>query len=294
MRAINGKIAIGNVIEATKGLLYYLLRVRGASAKNEMRLLSGLVSFICKVPLLGFGYPLKGPWSTIPGTEILTVRVGNMVFRARPRTMDLSFATQFIDVVEGYELRNWFIPNAKGVVVDVGANVGGYTVRACKTAKKVIAIEPQPDVFNVLRQNVKLNCPNNVVLVRKAVADRPGRAVLRVPVIGGFVDSDRAFIMPKYISLLNAKRRIRAYREVEVELDTLDNILMTLDSVDLLKVDVEGAEALVIKGARHTLERTKRIMIEIRDQNVHVLDELKKAKFKVLDRRGNNYLLIKV
>mgnify|MGYP000689842134 CR=1 FL=1 len=55
-------------------------------------------------------------------------------------------------------------------MVDVGAYIGKYTIFACKRAEKVIAIEPIPVNFAVLKQNVRLNfCESKVFLVNKAI-----------------------------------------------------------------------------------------------------------------------------
>lgn len=75
------------------------------------------------------------------------------LFYARPRTSDL----YAICCEEVYELKNWFKPHAKGVVVDVGAYIGTYTVRAMYSADLVIAIEPLPYNFRILQTNIRLN-----------------------------------------------------------------------------------------------------------------------------------------
>lgn len=277
-----------------RSLLYYLFKVRGASLRDEMRLLAGMLRLSVRyiVSIIGFGEPYRGLWAAIPGRKTLTVKVEDLVFRARPRTTDLSFATWFIDGIEGYELRNWFYPYARGVVIDVGANVGGYTVRACRRADIVVAIEPQPEVFEILRDNVELNCPGNVVLIRKAVADRPGTMVLRIP-RDAAIGSGGASILSDYEPFPGAKELIKGYQEVEVEVDTLDNILggLGIDRVDFLKVDVEGAEKLVVRGGMNILRRTSRVMIEIKPGNEDVLDILDRLGFEVIDRKGENHFL---
>ena len=73
------------------------------------------------------------------------------LFFVRARSPDL-YATA---IAERYELEKWFKPLAKGVVVDVGAYIGTYAVRACKSADLVIAIEPVPFNFASLAVNVK-------------------------------------------------------------------------------------------------------------------------------------------
>ena len=74
---------------------------------------------------------------------------------------------------EDYELKTWFLPLAKGIVVDIGAYIGKYTVFACKKkeVERVIAIELLPPNFLSLMANVKLNsCYDKVVLVNSAVS----------------------------------------------------------------------------------------------------------------------------
>ncbi|WP_069808214.1 FkbM family methyltransferase [Vulcanisaeta thermophila] len=118
--------------------------------------------------------------------------VRDLVFFVRPYTVDYEFAL----VHEGYELLNWFYPSLRGgVFVDVGAHVGGYSVRACGLASKVVAIEPNSHVIEVLRVNAKLNgCGDEFMIINKALGDKPGRAWLLVRNSHGVLDSPRAFI----------------------------------------------------------------------------------------------------
>jgi hypothetical protein len=105
------------------------------------------------------------------------------LFMVRARTPDLYIAA----VAERYELENWFKPLAKGVVVDVGSYIGTYTVRALKTADLVVAVEPLPMNFKVLKVNVGLNDHariGDVILVGKAVAGAKGKTRIFIP-LGG-------------------------------------------------------------------------------------------------------------
>jgi len=101
--------------------------------------------------------------------RVMVVRRREGVYSViRPNTSDLyNFALE-----EEYELKNWFLPVASGVVVDVGAYIGKYTLFACKksSVEKVIAIEPLPLNFVTLAANVKLNkCEEKVIIVNKAI-----------------------------------------------------------------------------------------------------------------------------
>jgi len=87
--------------------------------------------------------------------------------------------------------------------------------------------------------------------------------------------------------------------EVEVETDTLDSVLeeVGVDSVDILKIDVEGAEGLVVRGAKKTLKEAKAVLIEIRPENMWVARYLQNSGYKLaktIDHRiYKNYLFIR-
>jgi len=110
------------------------------------------------------------------------------LFFVRARSPDL----YVMAIAERYELEKWFKPLAKGVVVDVGAYIGTYTVRACKSAELVIGIEPLPFNFAVLAVNVKLNDCSNVVLVNKAVGAFEGQLSMFVPIKNHFISFSTA------------------------------------------------------------------------------------------------------
>jgi len=103
------------------------------------------------------------------------------LFYARARTSDL----YAICCEEVYELENWFKPHAKGVVVDVGAYIGTYTVRAMHIADLVIAIEPLPINYKALQINIKLNDRRlgaDIITINKAVAETKGKTYIYLPI----------------------------------------------------------------------------------------------------------------
>jgi FkbM family methyltransferase len=124
--------------------------------------------------------------------------------------------------------------------VDVGANVGGYSVRAASWDMKVYAFEPNPDNLALLRRNIEINHAS-VNVLPFALGAKEGRA--RLSPNGGV-------------------SRIIKDEGIEVEMRTLDSF--DLAGADLLKVDVEGYELEVLRGARKTLEKFHPvIMIEM-------------------------------
>lgn len=130
------------------------------------------------------------------------------------------------------------------VVVDVGANVGYFTLIAAQLVGdtgRVWAFEPDPDAFDLLRRNVELNGYKNVTLVPKAIGSTPGTLRLfRHPTNRG----DHRIYDP------GDEREA-----VEVEVTTLDQYFAEASRVDLIKMDIQGAECAAIAGAGKTLER---------------------------------------
>jgi FkbM family methyltransferase len=206
------------------------------------------------------------------------------------RYKDFNFIARFPELPcalltwEQYELTHWFLPNANGIVVDVGANVGGYTCRACRHAKLVIAIEPCPDVFKLLSLNAALNCSRGkVILINKAISNSQGKCLLKIPRKGS-----------PYASLVNDETEGKGIN-VEVECDTLDEIISTIDikRINLLKMDIEGAEAIAFKGMLNALEITDKLIMEIQPRNTWLIKELKKIGFRLVDRRHHNFFFVK-
>jgi FkbM family methyltransferase len=131
--------------------------------------------------------------------------------------------------------------------VDVGANVGVHTVRLARLAGRggrVIAFEPDPEVVQRTRRNVSLNDLANVRVINAAVGERTGEMRLFRP---GPSDTNRA-----RASLTHHRYLTGATATVPVT--TLDDVLAGAP-VALIKIDVEGHEDAVLRGAADTVSR---------------------------------------
>lgn len=137
------------------------------------------------------------------------------------------------------------------VFVDVGANVGLFTLKTAPHAARVVAVEPGQEAGDLLVANVALNGFRNVDLVRKGLADAPGKASLFHNPVG---DDPQAF------SLVNGGDASEAE---EVEITTLDLLVaeLGLPRVDCIKIDVEGAEARVLAGGLNTITAYRPLII---------------------------------
>lgn len=137
--------------------------------------------------------------------------------------------------------------------VDVGANTGYFALVAARLvgpSGRVLAIEPEPENCERIRRNIALNGYENVEVVPVAVGDRTGEVELHLAHDHG------------HHSLLPASPD-RDGRTMNVALHRLDDLLAEHDvtRVDAIKIDVEGVEAAVIRGATTTIRQNPALVI---------------------------------
>jgi FkbM family methyltransferase len=134
------------------------------------------------------------------------------------------------------------------VVLDCGANIGTYTQQALSQgAGHVVAVEPEPRVLECLRRNLAAEiAAGKVTVVAKGVWDR--EQVLEMAVDDGSLAS----------SVVDAVEHLQhRVGKVTVDLVTIDKLAadLKLERLDLIKMNIEGAERQALAGAQSTLER---------------------------------------
>lgn len=150
------------------------------------------------------------------------------------------FTPQYFDADERAILAGYAEGAKDFTFIDIGANVGGYSlfVAACAAASaRILAIEPQPIIFERLCENIRQNPGHSVKAIACAVADRDGEVTL-------FIDRDNRgetglrFVRPEH----------RGDGAVTVPARTLLSLMKEegLDHLDAIKLDVEGAEDLIL------------------------------------------------
>jgi FkbM family methyltransferase len=152
--------------------------------------------------------------------------------------------------------------------VDVGANIGVFTYGFLARGANVVAIEPQESIARQIESFYKLGFPRTSGGVRRgtlslhieAVSDEPGTAVLYVPLKNGKVDDESASLNP------DSGESIK----IEVPVRRLDDY--SLNSVKVLKIDVEGREVAAIAGARETIARSRPSLLVEVEQRHHSED----------------------
>lgn len=168
------------------------------------------------------------------------------------------------------------------VIVELGANIGYFVIIEAEKMQgkgKIIAIEPEPTNFEFLKKNISINKLSNLVHVNNlAISDHDGFVKLNI--------SKEA----NCHTLFNPENK-KLIKSIQVESKTLDSFLESTKSpVNLIRMDIEGAESIVIGGMKKTLSKNKnlKLFIEIHphlfkerpNPIVKMLEDLKKHGFE--------------
>lgn len=184
----------------------------------------------------------------------------------------------FLEIFQDKVYEQVFQPRIEDIVVDIGAYVGMFTVKASMAVGKkgrVIAIEPSPENYAALIGNCRRL--GNVTLIQKAIMDKNGTANLY------------------YSKSAAANSLVIKWKDyVKVETITLDDLLRSLkvDDVDFIKVDAEGAELQVLKGAKETLAKGVRLAIAAYHTTENGESEIKQVS-RFLDESGYKVIRVK-
>jgi FkbM family methyltransferase len=145
-------------------------------------------------------------------------------------------------------LRKFLSP--RSVFVDIGANVGWHTALASSAVGvdgQVYAIEPNPDNARLIAHTIERNRLSNVHLVPIALAESTGYAAFRSAIgsNGGFLNHDERDSLDPDVTIVPTMR-----------FDDLH-----IPRVDVVKIDVEGAEPIVFRGATETIARDHPVIV---------------------------------
>jgi len=167
--------------------------------------------------------------------------------------------------------------------VDVGANLGIYALVASRIvgqSGRVIAFEPSVQSFPRLKQNIALNGITNVMALPAAVSDKTGRAWL--------------YHGPDASQNSLGRNPFLEQKAEEIVTESLDNALRQalVEHVDVMKMDVEGAEELVLCGANRVVTSLRpTIIFEINPQASMRLGLSPRGAWDLLDSLGYDFFV---
>ena len=146
----------------------------------------------------------------------------------------------------------------KDVVIEVGANIGAHTINLSKLVGEgtVIAFEPQRLVFQSLCANLAINSISNVYAFQEAVSNENG--TIMIPECDFTKNNNFGGI-----NIENTKNGTTVNKQ------KLDNFLNKLNRLKLLKIDVEGMEISVIKGASELIKKFRPMIYVENDRQEH-------------------------
>ena len=147
---------------------------------------------------------------------------------------------------------------ASGCLIDVGANIGLYTLLLRSvSALPIIAYEPQPFLFKLLQRNIAFNHLANVEARNLACGSRRGEVPFAIGINGSVAAGLDAGDTIASDNDLESEAHVtqRGEAVINVPLTTLDDDLADVSSIALLKIDCEGFEFEILQGARRLIER---------------------------------------
>lgn len=164
-------------------------------------------------------------------------------------------------------------------ILDIGASIGWYT---CKVSKlvgdngKIIAIEPNPRNYEYLKKNIEINNLNNITTIRKGV---------------WLFKKELNFLCKGYGSMLEFHKDFKNKERnlITINVDTIDNIILELklNKINLIKMDIEGAEIEAVLGAKYVIDNFKmlKLIIAAYHKNQKGLESYK-ILIPYLEKRG--------
>lgn len=257
-----------------------LLSFRGKTVLDELKLISSLLLYFLLV--LTKGSLIIFDKKYLFKMEFKIVSFGS-TFLCRKNTLDFSYIFPLYEK----ELLNYFKIKS-GIFFDIGAHVGRYSLLVAKKLEKgcVYCFEPSIMTYDALIKNIKLNNFKNIIPNRLALSNKKGFYKL---------------FLSKYNegqnSLIHSNMKEPS---INIETTTLDDFIkdnrISTSEIVLIKIDVEGAEYLVLEGSKELIQNNSPIII-FESNNPYSLFKCKKllnrCGFIIKKINSNNYCAVK-
>ena len=178
-----------------------------------------------------------------------------------------------------------FIKNGFNVL-EVGGHIG-YVSQFFESLVgdegKLIVLEPSAVNYRYLTRNIK----ENTIALNLGASDKKGVVDFYTENFGGFTNSLNKEFVSKSASgnKISQNSGDAKLNILKINIDTIDSIVGDL-KIDFVKIDVEGAELMVLTGMKNTLPKVKALMIEISEDHQNIFKILKDGGFKQVDQFG--------
>ena len=155
------------------------------------------------------------------------------------------FDPQVVEVISTYSGR---------VALDLGANIGQMTVLLSKNFETVYAFEANPELIPILKENLKLNNVNNVIIIEKAVWNESG---IQLP----FPIPDGRYLSYGSYGVIPNETGARTLESIAID-------DLNIENVDFIKSDIQGADLRGMQGATQTILKNKPVILTEYEQNL--------------------------
>ncbi|WP_299480779.1 FkbM family methyltransferase [uncultured Roseibium sp.] len=184
-------------------------------------------------------------------------------------------------------------PEEDAIFLDVGGNIGVYSILLRDRFKTVFAFEPNPVTYEILKANLGLSGAGNVEAVNMALSDRQGQVPIFIPRNGNLG-----------WATLDASHHEIAVDRADIVCTTLDAFVdenqLDAAKIKMIKIDVEGHETSVISGGVETLSKnTIPLLCEVLSDKsgadlISTLESLGYTRFEVFRRDVRNMFSTRV
>lgn len=189
-------------------------------------------------------------WNLVSRRKVFS----KIYFNSVPITYDTSFATKtFLTAVYDFYLetkKGTIFLKDNPFIIDVGANIGQFMI-AIKTFfpdATIFSVEPDPKIYKILKSNASHF--KKITVYNSALSN---------------VTKQMNFYISQEFSEWSSLKKLegKKYEKIEVNAVRGDNLFKSVPQIDLLKIDVEGAELSVILGMGKILKKCRFLMIEV-------------------------------
>jgi FkbM family methyltransferase len=162
--------------------------------------------------------------------------------------------------------------DATSEILFVGAHVGALAIPVAKRVRRVVAVEANPSTFELLRMNVLLNGLQNVEIHNFAAGDRNGEVSFLASALNSGGSGLDIGVRDRW-AFINGKPR-----KIDVQIKRLDGVFPN-EHFDLIVMDIEGSEALALRGMGGLLARSGGLLVEVFERHLRNVAKVSNEEF---------------
>jgi len=201
----------------------------------------------------------KNERNKIENNKIFSLTLGkNKIFVRKRSAWSSLLIYHWIFNLNDHTFIEEFTGKNEKIILDIGAHEGFYTLKIKENNPrvKVIAVEPNPLCFEILKKNITSNKIKNVLLINKAIYKENKKI---------------SFEINEYNSAFGKIKKLKKdfglkekWKNMMVPAITLESLLKkyNINNVDILKIDAEGSEEAILESSINILKKIKKITIE--------------------------------